>query len=136
MLTPDEAGAVLSGRVIVDIAQATNAILAEAEAAGRAAQAAQAAALSSLGWGSSGWSGSWSQAGQLASGTFLQVRLNRLSAAAQDAVAAALAANNAELRCQLRRFESLTTAIWTVMQAVYGPVPQDQRQRPARPGVA
>ena len=125
MLAHGEAGSVLSLRVSVDIAQATNAILAEAEAADRDAQA--------VGRGSQDRSSTgWSRAGNPASATFLRVRLNRLSAAAQDAVAAARAANSAEMRCQLRRFDALTTAMWTVMQAVYGPVPPDQRG--ARPG--
>ena len=144
MLAHGDAGAVLSRRVIVDIARATNAILAEAEAACRDAQAAGRGSpgrgspgRSSPGRSSSGWNSSrWSRAEHPASATFLAVRLNRLSAAAQDAVAAALAANSAELRRQLHRFDSLTAAIWTVMQAVYGPVRQDQPRRPARPGVA
>jgi hypothetical protein len=124
MLATGEAGLILTRRTIVDIAQATNAILAEAEAAGRHAQAADPGRP---GRNSTGWN---STAGHPAAATFLRVRLNRLSAAAKDVVAAALAANSAEMRCQLRRFDALTTAIWTVMQAVYGPVQRDQARRP------
>ena len=68
-----------------------------------------------------------------AAGTFLRVRLNRLAAAAEDAIAAARAADSAGMRGQLRRFDSLTSAIWIVLHAVYAPLPQP---RPARPGVA
>jgi len=117
MLAHGEAEAVLSRRVIVEIAQATDAIVAEAEAAGNDARAASQA------------SPGWSSPGHPAAGPFLRVRLNRLAAAAEDAIAAARAANFADMRSHLRRFDTLTTAIWTVLHSVYGSNPR----RPARP---
>jgi hypothetical protein len=51
-------------------------------------------------------------------GIFLAVRLSRLAAAAGDAIAAASAGDFAQLRRHLRKFEALTTAIWTVQDAV------------------
>ena len=76
------------------VAQATDAILAEAEAAGREARAA-----SGDGPGP---------------GIFLGVRLSRLAVAAGEAVAAAGAGDFTQVRRHLRRFEALTSAIWTV----------------------
>jgi hypothetical protein len=58
-------------------------------------------------------------------GIFLGVRLSRLAAAADDAVSAAWAGDFTQLRRHLRRFETLTLAIWTVQDAV-----------PARSGLA
>ncbi|HTX27169.1 MAG TPA: hypothetical protein VME19_09145 [Streptosporangiaceae bacterium] len=52
---------------------------------------------------------------------FLQVRLNRLTAAADEAIAAAQAGDAATLRRVLCRFEALISAIWTVQAAVRGP---------------
>jgi hypothetical protein len=52
--------------------------------------------------------------------TFLQVRLNRLTAAADEAVAAARDGNPVALRRLLDRFEALISAIWTVQDAVCG----------------
>ena len=51
-------------------------------------------------------------------GTFLRVRLDRLAASADDAVAAARAGDSGELRRHLRRFDTLTAAIWTVQDAL------------------
>lgn len=82
----------------VEVARATEAILAEAEAAGRQAQAA-------AGYGPG-------------TGIFLGVRLSRLAAAADEAVAAAGAGDLAQLRRHLRRFDVLTAAIWAVQDAV------------------
>ena len=50
-------------------------------------------------------------------GIFLGTRLSRLAAAADDAIAAAGAGDFTQLRCQLRRFETLTSAIWAVQDA-------------------
>jgi hypothetical protein len=68
----------------------------------------------------------------------LGARLSRLTAAAVDAIAAARAGDFARLRRQLRRFDTLTTAIWVVQDAVSGP-PGPAGRRPAsghpgRPG--
>jgi len=89
---------------VADVIQATDAVLAEAEAAGDDARAAVGAGPQGLG-----------------AGTFLRVRLDRLAVAASSAIAAARAGDSGQLRSQLHRFDVLTAAIWTVQQAVYGP---------------
>lgn len=89
--------------------KATGAIIAEVDAA---IQAALAADVSSR---------------RCAARTFLRVRLDRLTAAAQELVAAARDEDTPGLRRHLRRFEALTSASWTVQQAVFGPVPQPRR---------
>jgi hypothetical protein len=101
MMARGEAGLVLTWQTVADIIQATGAVLAEAKAAGDDVRAA--AGLRDLG-----------------AGTFLQVRQDRLAVAAGNAIAAAEAGDSGQLRSQLRRFEVLTEAIWTVQQAVYG----------------
>ena len=83
MLARDEPGTPPARRVVAEVARATSAILAEAEAAGRAALAA---------------AGGGPNRG---AETFLRVRLDRLAAAAQDAIAAAQAGTSAELRQHL-----------------------------------
>jgi len=82
---------------VTEVTQATEAILAEVEAAVRAATGG--------GPGSTGAPGV---------GVFLGVRLSRLAAAASDAVAAAWAGDFTQLRRHLRRFDTLTSAIWAV----------------------
>jgi hypothetical protein len=52
---------------------------------------------------------------------FLQVRLNRLTTAADEAIAAARDGDSAALRRALHRFEALTSAIWTVQDGVREP---------------
>jgi len=86
------------------VAEAVGAILAEAEAAARAVGAAAVDSLGGPG-----------------AGTFLGVRLNRLAAAADDAITATRTGNPAEICRRLNRFDTLTSAIWTVHRAVYGP---------------
>ena len=103
MLAQGEAGLPLPRWVVVEIAQATGTVLAETEAAGRAVLAAAGVAGDHPG-----------------GGTFLRVRLDRLAAAANDAITAARAADSGEMRRHLRRFDALTSAIWTVQGAVYG----------------
>jgi hypothetical protein len=103
MLAREQTGMPPPRWMVVEIAKATGAILAEAEAAGHAALAAVGGAR---GRGDE---------------TFLRVRLDRLAAAANDAITAARAGNSAELRQHLRRFDALTSAIWAVHDAVYGP---------------
>ena len=102
ILAQGEAGMPLPGWVVVEIARATGAVLAEAEAAGRAA-------LTAAGLGS----------GHQGDEIFLQVRLDRLAAAARDAITAARAGDHGEMARHLRRFDALTSAIWTVQDAVY-----------------
>ena len=94
MLASDDAEAPSPWLVMSKVAQATDAILAEAEAAGREARA--------VGGGGPG------------RGMFLAVRLSRLAVAAGEAVAAAGAGDFTQLRRHLRRFEALTSAIWIV----------------------
>ena len=118
MLARAEAGTPSPRWVVVEVARATGAILAEAEAAGRAALAA---------------AGDRNRGGE----TFLRVRLDRLAAAADDAITAARTGNSAELRRHLDRFDVLTSAIWTVHDAMYGqrrarrPVPAPGQSRAA-----
>lgn len=80
-----------------EVTQATEAILAEVEAAVRAVTG-----------GGPGGPGI---------GIFLGVRLSRLAAAADDAIAAAWAGDFTRLRTHLRRFDTLTSAIWAVQDA-------------------
>jgi D-serine deaminase-like pyridoxal phosphate-dependent protein len=84
--------------------QATSAIIAEVEAAVEAALAADVGGHRSP-----------------AARTFLQARLDRLTRAARELVTAARNEDTAELRRHLRRFEALTSASWTVQQAVFDP---------------
>jgi len=94
MLASDGAEAPSPWLAMAKVAEATDAILAEAEAAGREARA--------VGGDGPGL------------GIFLSVRLSRLAVAAGEAVAAAGAGDFTQLRRHLRRFEALTSAIWTV----------------------
>ena len=86
-----------------EVGQVTDTIIAEAAAASRAALAASGESRRHPG-----------------APAFLQVRLNRLTAAADEAVCAARDGNFVWLRRLLRRFEALTSAIWTVQRAVCG----------------
>lgn len=54
-------------------------------------------------------------------GPFLEVRLNRLMTAADEAIAAARDGDSATLRRVLHRFEALTSAIWTVQDSLREP---------------
>jgi len=90
-----------------EIARATQAILAEAVAAGGEAAGREAADRAAR--------------GGPGLGIFLAVRLSRLSAAADDALTAAWTGDFTQLRRHLARFDTLTSAIWTVQRAVYGP---------------
>jgi hypothetical protein len=103
MLVQGEAGTPLPRWVAAEVAQAAGTVLAEAEAAARATLAAAGASD-----------------GHPGNETFLRVRLDRLAAAASDAIAAACAGDSGEMRRHLRRFDALTSAIWTVQDAVYG----------------
>jgi hypothetical protein len=103
MLAQGEAGLPLPRWVVVEVAQATGTVLAEAEAASRAVLTAVGVVGDRPG-----------------DGTFLRVRLDRLAAAANDAMTAARAGDSGEMRRHLGRFDALTSAIWTVQDAVYG----------------
>lgn len=78
------------------VARATSAVLAEAQAAGCLIVTAIA------------------NGQRRAVTTFLDARLGRLAAAAGEAVTAAEDGNDAALRRHLRRFQVLTSALWTV----------------------
>jgi hypothetical protein len=101
MLAQGEAGVPLPRWAAAEIAQATGAVLAEAEAAGRAA-------LTTVG-----------SRQDPVDGPFLRVRLDQLAAAADDAIAAAQAGNPAAMGRHLRRFDALTSAIWTVVLGAF-----------------
>jgi hypothetical protein len=109
MLAQDLAGAPANTRVVDETAQAANAIMAEASAGCHAALAPAA--------------GSGRGAG---SRSLLQPRLARLQAAADDTVAAASRGDAVALRRNVRRFESLTSAIWAVLFSAAAP----PRRRP------
>ncbi len=109
MIARGEGGAMFTPIDLAEVIQATEAVVAEAEAAGRDARAAAGP-----------------RAGDPGAAAFLRVRLNRLAAAANDAIASARAEDCAQMRRHLRRFDALTRAIWTVLLAVYGP----SRERP------
>jgi hypothetical protein len=117
-LARGEAGTALPRQVTAEVRDATNAIIAEAEAAGRAALAAMAGSRR-----------------QPEAETFLWVRLTRLAGAADEAVDAARAADASGLRCHLGRFDALTAAIWTVQHDVYVQAPLRQTP-PAAPSPA
>lgn len=106
MLTRIEAGMTQPLQIVAEVTEATGAILAGAEAADYAARAVAEA-----------------NRGSQAAGMFLRVRLDRLAAAAKDAIAAAGAEDFARMRHHLRRFDALTFAMWTVQDAVYSPRP-------------
>jgi hypothetical protein len=112
MLARGEASAVPPRQVSAEVREATNAVIAEAEAAGRAALAATAG-----------------NRGEPEAGIFLWVRLTRLAEAADEAVRVARSPDITGLRRCLHRFEALTSAMWTVQHAVYG-VPPAAMSRP------
>lgn len=86
-----------------EVASATRTVLAEVEAAGRAAVAAAAG----------------HQPAALAE--FLATRLARLAAAADDATTAARSGDVSSLTRELHRFDSLTAALCAVQRAIAGP---------------
>jgi hypothetical protein len=115
MLAHSETGEALPRQAAAEVREATNAVIAESEAAGQAALAATGGPESDI-----------------AAGTFLWVRLARLAEAADKAVAAARAGDVNGLRRHLDRFDALASAIWTVQDAVYGqvPLPRPGARRP------
>ena len=113
MLAGHDAGEPLLAGLSEEVGRATGAVLAEARAAGRAAVAAVTDSHH-----------------QGAAASFLEARLARLAAAAAEAVAAARDGDPAAFRRHVRRFETLTSALWTVQLAVSA---QASRPRPARP---
>ncbi len=110
------AGTRVGSQAPAEIMQAAEAVLAEVTAAGRA------------------WPGTAGVAGGPDAAPFLGVRLARLTAAADDAVAAAREGNAAALRSHVRRFETLTSAVWTVQHVLHGAVPSRQAPASSAPG--
>jgi hypothetical protein len=105
MLASTEAGAGLPRQATAEVREATNAVIAEAEAAGDAALTGVATSRKPV------------------AETFLLVRLNRLAAAADEAVTAARGGDGPRLRRQLHRFDVLASAIWAVQHAVHAAGP-------------
>ena len=103
MMARDTPEALLPWLAVAEVTQATKAILAEVEAAVRAV----------TGGGPGGQGG----LGSPGTGIFLSARLSRLAVAADDAITAADAGDFTQLRCHLRRFETLTSAIGAVQDA-------------------
>lgn len=121
MIARGDPGLLLTQLTVAEVTQATEMVLAEAEAAGGDVRAAGGEAQAAAGVSGSG----------PGAPAFLRVRLNRLAGAANDAIAAAGAGDSGQLRGHLRRFDVLTAAIWTVHQAVYGPAGRAIRPRDA-----
>jgi hypothetical protein len=99
------AGAPLPPGTAAKVTEAVGAVLAEAQAAGRTAVTGTAVGE------------------QAQTAEFLAARLARLTAAATAAVTAARDADAAALRRELRRFDTLTTALWTVHRDIAVPAP-------------
>jgi hypothetical protein len=95
-----QAGEQVSPGLAADVSAVTSAILAEADAALRATVAAVP------------------DTRRMAVAEFLAGRIAKLAAAAEQAVCAAKDGDAAALRRCLRRFESLTSAVWTVQLAM------------------
>jgi hypothetical protein len=115
MLAHGEAGVPPPRWVPVQVARSTGAVLAEAEAAAQAVQNTASCGPNPR------------------DKTFLPVRLRRLAASADDAIAAAQAGNFAEMCRHLNRFDALTSAIWAVQHAVCDPPPPRPARVPAEP---
>ena len=103
LLARTDACAALPPGAAREVGQAASAIVAEADAAGHAAVAAVA------------------DSGRRTAAVFLAARQARLAAAADDVVAAAADGSAAALSRHLRRFEALTSALWTVQAAICAP---------------
>jgi hypothetical protein len=111
LLARQDAGAPLPPGAAGDVGQAASVIVAEADAAGHAAVAAVA------------------ESDRNSAAVFLATRQARLAAAADDVVAAAEDGSAAALSRHLRRFEALTSALWTVQLAICARA--GRRPRPA-----
>jgi len=116
LLARADAGAPLPPGAAGEVGHAASVIVAEADAAGHAAVAAVA------------------ESGRNSAAVFLAARQARLAAAAADVVAAAADGSAAALSRHLRRFEALTSALWTVQLAICAPAhrrPQPTHLAPA-----
>lgn len=101
MLAAGEADAMPPSRVATQVREMTNAVIAEADAAARAALAASPGTN-----------------GELEGETFLWVRLARLAQAADQAVSAARVSDGNGLRRNLHQFDALARAMWAGQDAV------------------
>ena len=110
LLARQDAGAPLPPGAAGEVGHAATAIVAEADAAGHAAVAAVA------------------ESDRNSAAVFLAARQARLAVAAADLVAAAADGSAASLSRHLRRFEALTSALWTVQHAICAPADR----RPSR----
>ena len=110
LLARADAGAPLPPGAAGEVGHAATAIVAETDAAGHAAVAAVA------------------ESSRNSAAVFLAARQARLAAAAA-VVAAAEDGSAAALSRHLRRFEALTSALWTVQHAICAPA--HRRSRPA-----
>lgn len=99
MLARADVGSVVPQQAAAEIHDATQAVLAEVTAAG------DLAVLTDGGR-------------RCYPEPFLGVRLARLEATADAAIQAALAGNTADLRCYVRRFDALVSAVWVVQHAL------------------
>ena len=107
LLARDGAGAPLPPGAAGEVGHAASAIVAEADAAVAAVAGS----------------------GRSSAAVFLAARQARLAAAADDVVAAAKDGSAAALSRHLRRFEALTSALWTVQHAICAPA--HRRPQPA-----
>ena len=105
ILSGDQAGAAPAWQVAADVTQAIAAVLTEVEAT-----AGMAVATATSGHRGQG------------AAALLEARLARLRAAADATIAAAWEEDAARLRHQVRRFEALISAMWTVHHAMSGAV--------------
>jgi hypothetical protein len=103
MLARHTSEAPLPWLALAEVTQATKAILAEVEAAVQAV--------------TGGGPDRPDRPDRPGTGIFLGTRLSRLAAAADDAIVAAGAGEFTQLRTHLRRFDTLTEAIWAVQDA-------------------
>lgn len=106
LLARGEDDVIVPRQVTAEVREATSAVITQAEATIRKALAATAG-----------------KSREPAIETLLRARLTRLADAADEAVRAALVRDTPRLRSVLRRFEALTSAIWTVQHDLYGNMP-------------
>jgi hypothetical protein len=116
-----ERGVPLPPALAQQVTQVTRMILAEAEAEAEA-EAGGRALMGTMA----------DSRGATKAARFLAARLTRMAVAAHDAVAAAERGDAAALRRQLRRFDTLTSAMWTVQAALHPKPPHHIATAPSR----
>jgi len=114
LLAASPSGTALPAWAAAEVASAAGAVLAEAGEAVSAAAAGR----------------------QATTGEFLTARLARLKAAADYAIAAARGGDAGALRACLRQFDALTSALWTVHEAVGAPDPPEPHAQVPGPRLA